>query len=118
MLGYLDALTDALSARNTAEAERLMAHPLARLLPEDVRDEAAALTAGERDPLAAPLRTMQLRHQTAELLRDAPHVADLPEAAAAAEAEAATARPAAMPPAKTRRRRAGRLQQMELPLSA
>lgn len=109
MLGYLDALIAALSIRDGAELGRLLAHPLERLLPPEVREEAAAFREGRRDPLAAPLRTMQLRHQTAELLRDA-QAADLPEVAVD------VARTALPPTVRTRR--APRPQQMELPLSA
>ncbi len=112
MLGYLDALIAALSVRDSAEAQRLLAHPLARLLPEDVITEASAFSAGVRDALAAPLRVMQLRYQTAELLRDAPLAADQPEPRAATE----PARPVV--PSAARTRRVHRLQQMELPLSA
>jgi hypothetical protein len=108
MLGYLDALLAALTVRDGTEASRLLAHPLARLLPEDVRAEATAFVVGERDALAAPLRTMQLRFQTAELLRDLP-IADQPESADAARV---------MVPPTLRSRRAPRPQQMELPLSA
>ena len=107
MLVYLDALIAALSARDVAEAERLLAHPLSRLLPDEVRTEARALVGGERDALAAPLRAMQLRHQTAELLRDAPAIADRPEASQSRRST---------PPQLSRR--AHRPQQMELPLSA
>jgi hypothetical protein len=109
LLGYLDALIAALSVRDATEAERLMAHPLARLLPEDVRAEAAAFAAGERDPLAAPLRAMQLRYQTAELLRDSSPLADQPETVVEPRL------PAIAPPSMGRR---ARHQQMELPLSA
>ena len=110
MLGYLDALIAALSVRDGAELDRLLAHPLGRLLPLEVRDEAAAFRAGAHDALAAPLRAMQLRHQTAELLRDAV-IADRPEV------------PPPEPPRPTvpptlRTRRSTRPQQMELPLSA
>lgn len=107
MLGYLDALIAALSVRDTAEIQRLLAHPLARLLPEDVVAEASAFVSAGCDALAAPLRAMQLRHQTAELLRDAP-LADQPEPREL---------PSTVPPA-LRTRRANRQQQMELPLSA
>lgn len=107
MLVYLDALIAALSTRDVAEAERLLAHPLSRLLSDDVRIEARSLASGERDPLAAPLRAMQLRHQTAELLRDTPVVADRPESTDTARNH---------PPQLTRR--SHRPQQMELPLSA
>lgn len=113
MLGYLDALIAALSVRDSTEAQRLLAHPLARLLPEDVITEATAFATGNRDALAAPLRAMQLRFQTAELLRDAPLAADQPE-----PRESLAETPRALPAASVRTRRAKRQQQMELPLSA
>jgi hypothetical protein len=109
MLVYLDALIDALRVRDGAEAERLLAHPLARLLSDEVRSEARAFVDGDRDALAAPLRAMQLRHQTAELLRDVP-LADSPE-------PPLDAAPRQAPPPSLARRGA-RHQQMELPLSA
>lgn len=109
MLGYLDALIAALSVRDGAEVDRLLSHPLGRLLPREVRDEATAFQVGDCDALTAPLRTMQLRHQTAELLRDVV-VADRPEAAPE------PSRPSVPP--TVRPRRAPRPQQMELPLSA
>ena len=121
MLGYLDALIAALSVRDGAELDRLLAHPLGRLLPLEVRDEAAAFRAGAHDALAAPLRAMQLRHQTAELLRDAP-LADRPAHAASdhadARADLSTELTRSAPPPTVRARRATRPQQMELPLSA
>lgn len=107
MLVYLDALIAALSTRDVTEADRLLAHPLSRLLPDDVRIEARSLASGERDPLTAPLRAMQLRHQTAELLRDVPAIADRPETP---DTLRSTPRQLA--------RRTYRPQQMELPLSA
>jgi hypothetical protein len=115
MLGYLDALIAALSLRDRAEAQRLLTHPLARLLPDEVRAEAAALVSGARDALAAPLRAMQLRYQTAELLRDAPLAADAAEPRATA---AEPARSVMSAPSTSRSRRTSRQQQMELPLSA
>ncbi len=108
MLVYLDALIAALTGRDAAEVARLLAHPLARLLPDDVRFEARGITEGTRDSLAAPLRTMQLRHRTAELLRDVP-LAD--------EAEVPEPARAPLTPPQLQRR-SGRQQQMELPLSA
>lgn len=109
MLTYLDALIAALSVRDGAEAERLLAHPLARLLPEEVRTEAVAISDGTRDNLAAPLRALQLRHQTAELLRDASAIADQPEPP--------PPRAVTTPPS-LKTRRGTRHHQMELPLSA
>ena len=111
MLAYLDRLLDALTVRDTVEAERLLAHPLARVLTAAARDEAVAVIDGRADALAAPLRLMQLRHQTAQLLLDAP-VADRPEPAAMPEPVVRVSVPTA-PPARATRRA-----QMELPLSA
>lgn len=111
MLGYLDALIQALSVRDRAEADRLLAHPLARLLPDGVRDEAMALASGAADPLAAPLHALMLRRQTAELLRDTAGIAEI------ADMAAPETRPTVLaPPPSTRR--TIRHQQMELPLSA
>lgn len=108
MLGYLDALIQALSVRDRPEAERLLAHPLARLLPDGVREEALALASDVGDPLAAPLQALILRRHTAELLRDASEPVD---------AAPPDARPSVLaPPPSTRR--GARHQQMELPLSA
>lgn len=80
MLAYLDTLIAALSVRDAAEVERLLAHPLARILTDDARREASRFTVADgdplADPLAAPLQVMQLRHQTAELLGEGPRVAD------------------------------------------
>jgi hypothetical protein len=110
MLGYLDALIAALTVRDRAEADRLLGHPLARLLPEHVRAEAQAFATGGTDALAAPLRTMQLRRQTSELLKDQP-LADQPLV------DQPDSRPPVLahPPNASR---SGRPQQMELPLSA
>lgn len=128
MLGYLDALIDALAQRDATEAERLLGHPLARLLSEEVRAEARVFATGECDALAAPLRAMLLRRQTAELLREGPIVADRVETFVeklVAPPEPRESRepldPAQdAPPAMIagRRPRRGRPQQMELPLSA
>lgn len=115
MLGYLDALIAALAVRDRTEAERLLVHPLARLLPENVRLEARELVAGTRDALAAPLRAMQLRHQTAELLRGQP-AADVPPLDRP-EPRSPDTRPSVRAAAAPTRR-ASRPQQMELPLSA
>lgn len=115
MLAYLDALLDALSLRDAAEVERLLAHPLVRILPDPARDEALAIIRGRGDALAAPLRLMQLRHVTAELLQEAPPVADR---RAADEAMAVDAAREHRRPAPTLTRRAPRQVQMELPLSA
>jgi hypothetical protein len=122
VLAYLDALIDALALRDVAEVQRLLAHPLARILPEPARAEVVALLEVRTDPRTAPLRVMQLRHQTAELLRESPPIADLPVPADATDADAVTAPDGAprapRPQAPARARRPARLVQMELPLSA
>jgi hypothetical protein len=123
MLDYLDALITALTLRDATEAERLLGHPLARLLPTEVCEEAGAFASGTRDPLAVPLRTMQLRRQTSELLQEAPALADAPARLPADPLGTVVSTPEAMrdgPHAMGRGRRARRTrpQQMELPLSA
>lgn len=123
MLGYLDALITALTLRDAPEAARLLEHPLARLIPADVCEEAEAILSGERDALAVPLRAMQLRRQTAELLHEAPALADAPTPTAdewpvhADAPDAVREGPRTMAPAPATRR-TRRQQQMELPLSA
>jgi len=104
MLAYLDALVTAVRAGDAVEIERLLAHPLARILSRDaVRESRAALHgANER----APLRLLQLRHQTAHLL--------------GATGATPVTEPRALPPTATRarERRGASRQQIELPLSA
>lgn len=114
MLAYLDALIGALSLRDRTAIRGLLEHPLARILPAEARAEAESFAAGELDPLAAPLRVMQLRHQTSELLRETPVVADLAEELTPVRELQGTPR-ASVPPAL---RRPPRMVQMELPLSA
>jgi hypothetical protein len=107
MLTYLDALVAALAVRDVAEVQRLLAHPLARILNREALAEAQAAAAGV--PQGAPLRLLQLRHQTAQLLGES--TAGVPTAA--------DFRPA-LPPSAARvtDRRAPARHQMELPLSA
>jgi hypothetical protein len=116
MLGYLDALISALSLRDAPEAARLLRHPLAQLLPAEVTEEAEAISAGARDTLAVPLRAMQLRRQTAELLQEAPALADAPATVGDGEMGAPQEGARTLAPSATVRRR--RPQQMELSLSA
>ncbi len=117
MLAYLDALIAALAARDMMEIDRLVTHPLARILPPDVRDEATVFLSGHADPLAAPLRTLRLRHQTAELLRDVPEIADRP-AMEPATKPVAVRHAGLDPSAAVRASQNARLAQMELSLSA
>lgn len=111
MLAYLDALLAALAARDIAEIDRLLAHPLARILSADALEDATAerRAAGTGLPSGTPLRLLQLRYRTAQLLSERV-MADAPETAPSVEqARRASAwaehRPAAH-------------KQMELPLSA
>jgi len=115
MLAYLDALIAALAARDIAEMDRLLAHPLARILSTEARADATAerRAAGTGQPGGTPLRLLQLRYRTAQLLNDAAINADAPEPELPAERR----RPAAPAPAWSDRRPSAR-HQMELPLSA
>jgi hypothetical protein len=115
MLAYLDALIAALAARDIAETDRLLAHPLARILsPEALADATAERrAAGTDQPAGTPLRLLQLRYRTAQLLSDAAVNADAPEPELPVERK----RPAVAAPAWSERRAPSR-NQMELPLSA
>jgi hypothetical protein len=121
MLAYLDALLAALAARDTSEIDRLLAHPLARILSPDALADATAErhAAASGAPPGAPLNVLQLRDRTAQLLgsqanavetADAPDSADLPD-------PAGRKRPAPRA-AVWSDRRAPTFSQMELPLSA
>lgn len=105
MLAYLDSLIAAMTVRDTTDIDRLLAHPLARILPQDARREAETFRDAACDPLTAPLRLMQLRYQTAELLGD-----QQPD-----RTHTAPARVALSTPPRVRQRAQA---QMELPLSA
>ena len=107
MLAYLDALLAALAARDAAEIQRLLAHPLARILTRDALSDAQAAASGDVD--SVPLRLLQLRHQTAHLLGE-----DRAGALTGAEP-----RPVHAPSAsRSSDRRVNVRHQMELPLSA
>lgn len=68
MLAYLEALRDALIAREVDEIRRLLAHPLAGALTDAVRTEAHRVLQGLMPSIAVPLATLQLYHQTAHCL--------------------------------------------------
>jgi hypothetical protein len=114
MLAYLDALLAALAARDTAEIDRLLAHPLARILSPDALADATAerRAAGLGQPSGAPLRLLQFRYRTVQLLGNH-HAADAPEAAEPTDRR----RAGPQAPAWSDRRSVVR-HQMELPLSA
>jgi hypothetical protein len=83
MLAYLDALLAALAARDIPEIDRLLAHPLARILsPAALADAAAERRAAAAcAPPVAPLRLLQLRHLTAQLLGEDPGAGSTAQAA-------------------------------------
>ena len=112
MLAYLDALIAALAARDTSEIDRLLAHPLARILSPDALADATAerRAAGTGLTSVTPLRLLQLRYRTAQLLGDRV-TADAPE-----RDETERRRHAPDKAAWSERRPPAR--QMELPLSA
>ncbi len=108
MLAYLDALVAAVSRHDTRDIERLLAHPLARILTGEACRE-AQVAAGDRTS-AVPLRLLQLRHQTAQLLGD--------RVTAAETVEFRYAPPPLAPPSQRPMERRAPARQMELPLSA
>jgi hypothetical protein len=114
MLAYLDALLAALAARDTSEIDRLLAHPLARILSPDALADATAerRAAGSGAASVAPLRLLQFRYRTVQLLGNQV-TADSPETAEPADRK----RHAPQASAWSDRRAAVR-PQMELPLSA
>lgn len=75
MLAYLDALIAAIAVRDADAMTRLLADPMARVLPRAARNEVSARLAAMLDgtsrataALGVPLRLLQLQHQTAQLL--------------------------------------------------
>jgi hypothetical protein len=120
MLAYLDALLASLAARDIPEIDRLLTHPLARILSADALADATAerRAAGTGAPSAAPMRLFQFRYRTAQLLAD--HAAARPAASATRAEQAGIAdRAHRVPHAKASHDPcAGTRHQMELPLSA
>ncbi len=68
MLAYLDMLCAALLARESWEIRRLLKHPLARVLPRRVREEAYAIARLGTNTKRAPIHTLNFYHQTVQLL--------------------------------------------------
>jgi hypothetical protein len=109
MLAYLDALCDAMVARDLTRLRNLVNdHPLARLLPADAMSEVRRFLAGRTSVHAVPMFMLRFRDQTARLLSELPRP-ELP-----------SSEPDAMPrmPASLGRQRRRGANQMELPLSA
>ncbi len=118
MLAYLDALLAALAARDIPEIDRLLAHPLARILSPDALSDATAerRAAGMGTPSVTPLRLLQLRYRTAQLLGEqfAAGATKIP-----ADIPIPAERPQRVPqPSAWADRRPATRYQMELPLSA
>jgi hypothetical protein len=68
LLAYLDMLCAALLARESWEIRRLLKHPLARVLPRRVREEAYAIARLGSNTRRAPIHTLNFYHQTVQLL--------------------------------------------------
>jgi hypothetical protein len=68
LLAYLDMLCVALLARESWEIRRLLKHPLARVLPRRVREEAYAIARLGTNTRRAPIHTLNFYHQTVQLL--------------------------------------------------
>jgi hypothetical protein len=120
MLAYLDALLAALAARDTSEIDRLLAHPLARILSPDALADATAerRAAGTATPSVAPLRLFQLRYRTAQLLADHTAASAALSTEVAPPAELADHRCHTSQDSARPHRRASVRHQMELPLTA
>jgi hypothetical protein len=61
-------LCAALLARESWEIRRLLKHPLARVLPRRVREEAYAIARLGTSTRRAPIHTLNFYHQTIQLL--------------------------------------------------
>ena len=68
MLAYLDMLCAALLAREIWAIRRLLKHPLARVLPRRVREEAYAIARLGTNTRRAPVHALNFYHQTVQLL--------------------------------------------------
>jgi hypothetical protein len=76
MLRLLDALADAIAARDLAHVWAIVNGPGSTALPQRVREEALSLAGLPPDSLRAPIALWALRHQTCQLLLEEPHVED------------------------------------------
>ena len=90
MLRLLDALADAIAARDLAHVWAITNGPGSTALPQRVREEAVSLAGLPPDSLRAPIALWQFRHQTCQLLCDEswgdPSQLELPLAMAATTA--------------------------------
>jgi hypothetical protein len=67
MLEYLEDLCSALLAHDAPAVYRLLAQPLARSLPRQVREEALAISRANPSSLRAPIQVLRYYHQTLQL---------------------------------------------------
>ena len=88
MLAYLEELCTALLAHDAIAVHRLLAHPLARSLPRQVREEALAISRANAASLRAPIQTLRFYHQTLQL----GEIDSAPEGAGSREADAGSRR--------------------------
>ena len=103
-------LCAALLARESWEIRRLLKHPLARVLPRRVREEAYAIARLGTNTKRAPIHTLNFYHQTVQLL--GAHAEPEPaEVAAAADSRPST-------DIKWEEEQSREPQQLELPLRA
>jgi hypothetical protein len=90
VLRLLDALADAIAARDLAHVWAIVNGPGSTALPQRVREEALSLAGLPPDSLRAPIALWQFRHQTCQLLCDEswgdPSQLELPLAMAATTA--------------------------------
>lgn len=68
MLAYLDCLCAALLARNSAEIQRLLAHPSARDLPRRVREEAVAISRAGNRSFMAPVNALHFYYKLSHVV--------------------------------------------------
>jgi hypothetical protein len=76
MLRLLDALANAIAARDLAHVWAIVNGPGSTAMPQRVREEALSLAALPPDSLRAPIALWEFRHQTCQLLLDEPRVED------------------------------------------
>ena len=74
MLRVLDALANAVAARDLARVWTIVNGPGSTALPHRVREEALSLAGLPSDSLRAPIALWEFRHQTCQLLLDESHV--------------------------------------------
>lgn len=117
MLAYLEELCTALLAHDAIAIHRLLAHPLARSLPRQVREEAIAISRASPSSLRAPIQALRFYHQTLQLGEGEAGPDPAGGEAGEADADAHMAAPDMRPPDDVRDiARDAQRSQIELPL--